>query len=222
MNSPTRYSVLSGGADLVTELEIRKSRFIAHLRRVESEDAAREQIAELRRNHHTARHHCSAFVIGPRRDVQRSSDDGEPAGTAGVPMLEVLLNHPGAHGEPDLSDLSAVVVRYFGGIKLGAGGLVRAYSEAVGAALSQAPLSTREMVAEHSLVLSHAEAGRVEAALRQADLRVSGIAHHATSVTLTVSVTDRPAELAHARQVVAAATAGAGHLEQVGIRWSDR
>ena len=87
--------------------------------------------AVLRRRHHDARHVCSAFVLGPARDRMRSSDDGEPAGTAGVPMLEAVLQRETAPGRTDLTDVCAVVVRWFGGIKLGAGGLVRAYSTCV-------------------------------------------------------------------------------------------
>ena len=87
----TSYSTLAAGGDFRHELEIKRSRFITVLRRAGTEDAARDLVAGLRRELHDARHHCSAFVIGPDRTVQRSSDDGEPAGTAGIPMLEALL-----------------------------------------------------------------------------------------------------------------------------------
>ena len=100
-------------------------------------------VAGLRKEFHDARHHCSAFVLGPDRAVQRSNDDGEPSGTAGMPMLDALLKRETAPGVTDLSDVTAVVVRYFGGILLGAGGLVRAYSESVTAALDRAPLAQR-------------------------------------------------------------------------------
>ena len=85
----------------------------------------------MRAQHWDARHHCSAFVLGPRSELQRSSDDGEPAGTAGAPMLEVLRG-------AGVSDVAAVVTRWFGGTLLGAGGLVRAYGDAVRAALAEA------------------------------------------------------------------------------------
>uniref|UniRef100_UPI0039EEFE92 IMPACT family protein n=1 Tax=Sinomonas sp. G460-2 TaxID=3393464 RepID=UPI0039EEFE92 len=124
-----RYSTIDG--EHRHELEIKRSRFITVLRRAETEDEARALVAELRREFHDARHHCSAFVLGPDRTAQRSNDDGEPSGTAGIPMLEALLKGATLDGAADLSDVAAVVVRYFGGILLGAGGLVRAYSESV-------------------------------------------------------------------------------------------
>lgn len=86
------------------------------LRRTGDEESARSLVASLRREFHDARHHCSAFVLGPDREVQRSSDDGEPSGTAGLPMLEALVKRETAPGVTDLSDATAVVVRYFGGI----------------------------------------------------------------------------------------------------------
>lgn len=135
----TSYTTLAAGSDFRHELEIRRSRFITVLRRSPDEDTARSLVADLRREFHDARHHCSAFVIGPDRMIQRSSDDGEPSGTAGIPMLEALIKRETADGVTDLSDVSAVVVRYFGGILLGAGGLVRAYSESVSKALDLAP-----------------------------------------------------------------------------------
>ncbi|MWB99186.1 YigZ family protein [Agromyces seonyuensis] len=111
-------------ARVETELEIERSRFICVLERVEHEDAARAVIAGVRAAEPRARHHCTAFLIGPRGELARSSDDGEPSGTAGLPMLEAL------RGE-GLSDVVAVVTRYFGGVLLGTGGLVRAYTASV-------------------------------------------------------------------------------------------
>ena len=130
----TAYTTLAPGDDFRHELEIKRSRFITVLRRAPDEDAARALVSELRKEFHDARHHCSAFVLGPDRSIQRSNDDGEPSGTAGIPMLEALIRRETQPGVSDLSDVSAVVVRYFGGILLGAGGLVRAYSESVSAA----------------------------------------------------------------------------------------
>lgn len=106
------------------ELEEKKSRFIAHVSPVVSVDEAMAFIAGIKKKYWDARHNCSAFVIGPDAGISRSSDDGEPAGTAGKPMLEVLT------GER-LTDVCVVVTRYFGGIKLGTGGLIRAYTGAV-------------------------------------------------------------------------------------------
>ncbi|CAM3535916.1 YigZ family protein [Streptococcus pluranimalium] len=118
-----------------TEEEIKKSRFICHLKRVTSEEEARDFIAAIKKEHYRANHSCSAMIIGENSEVKRSSDDGEPSGTAGVPMLTVLEKQ-------DLTNVVAVVTRYFGGIKLGAGGLIRAYTGSVAQALNEIGLVT--------------------------------------------------------------------------------
>ena len=110
--------------------EIRKSRFICHIKRVTTEDEARNFIQSVKKEHYKATHNCSAFILGERSEMKRSSDDGEPSGTAGVPMLGVLENH-------QLTNVCAVVTRYFGGIKLGAGGLIRAYAGSVALAIKE-------------------------------------------------------------------------------------
>ncbi|WP_394204910.1 YigZ family protein [Lactococcus chungangensis] len=114
--------------DFIFEEEIKKSRFICHLKRVTSEEEAREFITSIKKQHHKANHNVSAFTIGVHQEIQRSSDDGEPSGTAGVPMLDILKKR-------ELTNLVAVVTRYFGGIKLGAGGLIRAYAGSVNHAI---------------------------------------------------------------------------------------
>ena len=110
--------------------EIKKSRFICRIKRVTTEDEAREFINTIKKEHYKATHNCSAFILGERSEMKRSSDDGEPSGTAGVPMLGVLENH-------QLTNVCAVVTRYFGGIKLGAGGLIRAYAGSVALAIKE-------------------------------------------------------------------------------------
>ena len=110
--------------------EIKKSRFICHAKRVYSEEEARAFINAIKKEHYKATHNCSAFIIGERSEIKRTSDDGEPSGTAGVPMLGVLENH-------DLTNVCVVVTRYFGGIKLGAGGLIRAYAGSVALAVKE-------------------------------------------------------------------------------------
>ncbi|MCO1338335.1 YigZ family protein [Kocuria polaris] len=162
-------------ADVVHELEIKRSRFITYLRRVESEAEARELVAELRKSHFDARHHCTAFVLGADRDVQRSNDDGEPSGTAGAPMLEALTRRETHDGDADLSDVVAVVVRYFGGVLLGAGGLVRAYSESVSAALDQARLVRRQRMRLYDVVAEMTIAPRLENDLRTSGHQVLGV-----------------------------------------------
>ncbi|MGT2959143.1 YigZ family protein [Streptococcus bovimastitidis] len=107
---------------------IKKSRFICQAFRIESEEEGREIIARIKKEHYKANHSCSAMIIGEKAQIKRSSDDGEPSGTAGVPMLSVLEKQ-------ELTNILLVVTRYFGGIKLGTGGLIRAYSSAVSSCL---------------------------------------------------------------------------------------
>ena len=110
--------------------EIKKSRFICHVKRIYSEEEARDFITAIKKEHYKATHNCSAFIVGERSEIKRTSDDGEPSGTAGVPMLGVLENH-------NLTNVCVVVTRYFGGIKLGAGGLIRAYAGSVALAVKE-------------------------------------------------------------------------------------
>lgn len=110
--------------------EIKKSTFICHAKRVSSEEEARDFINSIKKEHYKATHNCSAFIIGEQSDIKRTSDDGEPSGTAGVPMLGVLEHH-------HITNSCVVVTRYFGGIKLGAGGLIRAYAGSVAQAVRE-------------------------------------------------------------------------------------
>ena len=116
--------------DGICEEDIKKSRFICQLKRISTEDEGRQFIAEVKKEHYKATHSCSAMIVGEDALIKRSSDDGEPSGTAGVPMLTVLEKQ-------GLTNVVAVVTRYFGGIKLGAGGLIRAYSGSVANALKE-------------------------------------------------------------------------------------
>ena len=142
------------------EMEIKKSRFITHLQPVSSVAEADEFIAGIRKQYWDARHNCVAMVTGVTGDQARSSDDGEPSGTAGVPMMEVLRRR-------HMTDLVAVVTRYFGGIKLGAGGLVRAYGNAVSEALDVADLVYRRALTQATIDVNHADAGRFDNFLRE-------------------------------------------------------
>ena len=158
-------------AELVThELEIKRSRFITWVERATTEDEARGLIARARDAYPDARHHCSAFIVhvDGALPVERSSDDGEPSGTAGKPMLEVLKGS-------GVLDVAAVVVRYFGGVKLGTGGLVSAYTDAVSGALEQVNRVTRAMKELVTVDLPHADAGRIEAELRVRGVDVVGV-----------------------------------------------
>jgi uncharacterized YigZ family protein len=197
--------------DATAEVEDRGSRFLCTLRRVATEAEARALVADLRRQHHDARHHCSAFVLGPDGAVQRSSDDGEPAGTAGAPMLEVLRGR-------EVSDVVAVVTRWFGGVLLGAGGLVRAYGDAVRVTLDEVGVRRRVQMQRYDELAAHADAGRLESDLRARDVTVLGV-DYATAATLHVAV---PADAsAGFAALVAELTAGTSTPEPAGTTWVD-
>lgn len=199
------------GRTFVGELEIKRSRFITWIRRVRSEDEARALIAQAREEFPDARHHCSAYlyeVEGSNR-VERSSDDGEPSGTAGRPMLDVLAGS-------GLTDIGAVVVRYFGGVKLGTGGLVSAYSDAVRQVLIDVDTVRKSPRALRSVEVRHADAGRIEAELRARDVTVVDVAYRSKAVlTLAVPATEEAvAELDALLQALshgALTTSAAGH-----------
>ncbi|OJY43789.1 YigZ family protein [Pseudonocardia sp. 73-21] len=161
------------------EIEIQRSRFLCHLARVEDVDAATAFIATVRTEHWAASHNCSAFRLA---GIQRSSDDGEPAGTAGVPMLEVLLRR-------GLTDTVAVVTRWFGGTKLGAGGLVRAYGRAVSEAVDAVGTLRRVRHETFTFATAHTDAGRLQNALHTAGFPIADIAYGRDAV-FTVHVTD--------------------------------
>ena len=207
LSSPDHYLTIARDGE--AEIEVKRSRFLCTLVRVEDEYAARAVVERLRKQHWDARHHCSAFVLGPGAEVQRSSDDGEPAGTAGAPMLEVLRGR-------EVSDVVAVVTRWFGGVLLGAGGLVRAYSDAVRAGLDEVGTLTRYLVVEHDLVVDHADAGRLESDLRTRGIAVLDVSY-ADRVTLRLGVPapDAPAFPA----LVAELTAGSATPVPTGTRW---
>ncbi|MFX4271534.1 IMPACT family protein [Propionibacteriaceae bacterium Y1685] len=184
------------------ELVIKKSRFLAHVAPVTTTADADAVIAAIRKEHWEARHHCTAMVLGFGGDQARSSDDGEPSGTAGVPMLEVLKRR-------ELTDVVAVVSRWFGGTKLGAGGLVRAYSSAVAAALDAATPIRREVLTRVRLEVSHAEAGSCDNLIRQwTDEHPSQLDAPSYGERVTLQLWVRPADLDQLRADLASASAG--------------
>ena len=130
--------------------EIKKSRFICHAKRVYSEEEARDFITAIKKEHYKATHNCSAFIVGERSEIKRTNDDGEPSGTAGVPMLGVLENH-------NLTNVCVVVTRYFGGIKLGAGGLIRAYAGSVALAVKEIGIIEIKEQAGIAIQMSYAQ-----------------------------------------------------------------
>lgn len=216
----TRYGVLQ--ADVEHEIEIKRSRFICYLTRVGTETDAREYVDLIRSEHRMARHHCAAFVLGADRMVQRSNDDGEPSGTAGLPMLEALtlFTRP-EEAAPDLSDTIAVVVRYFGGVLLGAGGLVRAYSDSVSQALAVATFATRQRMRLLTLAAPHADVGRWENELRASAIDVLGTDYDNDRANLRLAVTDDAEAIALLEQRVASLTQGQAAVVDAGVSWVD-
>jgi uncharacterized YigZ family protein len=146
----------------IEEIIIQKSRFIGHVARVETEEEAQQFIQEIKKKHNAATHNCSAYMIGEHDQIQKANDDGEPSGTAGVPMLEVLK-------KKNLKDTVVVVTRYFGGIKLGAGGLIRAYGNATTEALQGSGIVKRQLMQGISITVEYTLLGKLENVLRQSD-----------------------------------------------------
>ena len=199
--------------DLVThEITIKRSRFITWITRAESEEEAREVIAKAKATYPDARHHCSAFILHGQNPVERSSDDGEPSGTSGKPMLDVLRGS-------GMQNIVAVVIRYFGGIKLGAGGLVHAYSGAVSETLEHVARVEKRLRHLVAVDLPHAEAGRIEA-----DLRTSGIdvvdVQYGAAATYTLGID--PGGLENLNELLAALTQGTAEAVETGETWVER
>lgn len=161
--------VYKGGQGEITE---KKSRFIATVRPVESEDEAVSFINETKKKYWDARHNCSAFVIGKRQELTRCSDDGEPAGTAGRPMLDVLLKE-------NIHNAAAVVTRYFGGVLLGTGGLVRAYQQATKAGLSASEIIEKKDGAVLFIRTDYTGIGRLQYLFAQEKITVMDTAYEA-------------------------------------------
>lgn len=151
-----------------TEVDIQKSRFIGYVKRVETEEEAQAFIQKIKKQHPQATHNCSAYLIGEYDHIQKANDDGEPTGTAGVPILDVLK-------KKQLKDTCVVVTRYFGGIKLGAGGLIRAYSSTTSEALNQTGIVTRTLMKQVTITLAYPLLGKVENALHQKQYHIESI-----------------------------------------------
>lgn len=203
------------GHGVDVELDIKRSRFITRLRRVTSEEAAREVIEERRATYFDATHNCTAFVLGPDGRTARSSDDGEPAGTAGIPMLQVLQKN-------SLTDVVAVVTRYFGGIKLGGGGLVRAYSDAVAQAVDAAGIRRVQLCRLLQVDVDFASAGAVEDQLRGLVLP-SGESVVVDSVDWSdkahIKVAVSAGSESELNTALATLSAGELHAVEIGERW---
>jgi uncharacterized YigZ family protein len=173
---PTRTIARAGSSELI----VKKSRFIADAERVASEEEARAFVARIRGRSWDASHHCTAWIIGERGEYQRSNDDGEPAGSAGLPMLTVLQRR-------GLTDTAVVVTRYFGGTLLGVGGLIRAYGQAVSDLIDQVGIVERQPRTILAVSVDYEEAGRLESALRGSTFQLGDVEYGA-EVTFQVKL----------------------------------
>jgi uncharacterized YigZ family protein len=151
------YYTVKGLGD--NEIVIDRSRFIAHVNRAESEEEAQLFIQTIKKKHWDATHNCSAYLIGENNQIQKANDDGEPSGTAGVPILEVLK-------KKNLKDTVIVITRYFGGIKLGAGGLIRAYGKATSEGINAVGIVERKLMRITHTKADYTWLGKIENELR--------------------------------------------------------
>ncbi|MBN9655920.1 YigZ family protein [Halobacillus sp. GSS1] len=171
------YTVKPEGSE---EVKIQKSRFIGYVKRCETEEEAQAFISQIKKKHHDATHNCSAYMIGEQDLIQKANDDGEPSGTAGVPILEVLKKR-------GLKDTAVVVTRYFGGIKLGAGGLIRAYGSTASEAINTTGVVRRQLMKEMKVTIDYHLLGKVENEVRNSDYTLERI-NYLENVELIVYV----------------------------------
>ena len=172
------FKTVAGGEIFSAAYEVNKSKFFSHVAHVETEEAAREFVLSIRKKFFDATHNCSAWVLGERGDKQKSNDDGEPGGTAGNPILDAIKKN-------ELTNCAVVVTRYFGGIKLGAGGLIRAYSHTAALGLAAAVHVRMTAFRKISLTLEYNFLASVENFLRNKKIRVTHT-DYADVVTLEI------------------------------------
>ena len=206
---PDEYRTVAAAG--VHETEVNRSRFLCALAPAATEREAQDFIAAVRRQHADASHNCWAYVIGADASVQKASDDGEPGGTAGVPMLQMLLRR-------DMRYVVAVVTRDFGGVKLGAGGLIRAYGGAVGEALDSLGTRTRRRYRLATVTVDHQRAGKLENDLRTGGREVRDV-RYGEAVTIEIALPD--ADVDAFRSWLADATAGTAGFEAGGEAYGD-
>ena len=191
------------------EYEEKKSRFIATLRPVNSIEEAASFIEEMKKRYWDARHNCSAYVIGRNNEITRCSDDGEPSGTAGRPMLEVLTGR-------GLANTIVVVTRYFGGTLLGTGGLVRCYTAAAQAALDNSVIVEKKPGTRGVVRADYAEIGKLQYLFNELQIPVLDTLYEA-SVVFDLIVP--PGQTGRLNKQLAEASAGRISLEESGEVW---
>ena len=199
MSGPYRIVYEGGEAEIIEK----KSRFIATVSPVKSEEEAIAFIEAMKKKYWNATHNCSAYVIGEKSRIQRCSDDGEPSGTAGKPMLDVLL------GE-EVHDVVVVVTRYFGGTLLGTGGLVRAYAGATKASLAASKVVTKLYGAKISLKTDYTGLGKIQYILGQRNIMITNSVY-TDSVALEFLLTEE--EIPRVREEIMEGTNGQAQFE---------
>lgn len=175
-----RYFTVKGYGE--HEINIQKSRFIAYVTRAETEEEAQDFIQQIKKKHWDATHNCSAYMIGEKDQIQKANDDGEPSGTAGVPILEVLK-------KKQLKDTVVVITRYFGGIKLGAGGLIRAYGKATSEGIDATGVVVRKLMTVMHTKVDYTWLGKLENELRSSVYTIKEI-HYLDNVEIETFVED--------------------------------
>ena len=186
------------GQEATAEQIIEKSRFICHIKPVGSKEEAEVFISTIRGNYRDAAHNVPAYVIGAQSEQQWASDDGEPSGTSGGPMLNLLLKE-------GLTNVAVVVTRYFGGIKLGTGGLVRAYSSTLKLALAAAGVLRYREVAVFSATMAYTAYGKFQNKIESLDLEVKNVSF---DEEVTVRIAIPPEKLLEIRQFLLDLTSG--------------
>lgn len=172
------FKTITADEIFTAEYEIKKSVFIAHASHVETEDAAREFVNQIRKKYFDATHNCSAWILGETGDRQKSNDDGEPGGTAGNPILDAIKKN-------ELTNICVVVTRYFGGIKLGAGGLIRAYSHTASLGIAAANIVRMTAFKKIAVTVEYSFLATVENYLRNKKISVAN-SEYAADVTLNI------------------------------------
>lgn len=194
-------TVLDLGTDEITE---KKSRFIGYVCHAESEEEALEFVSSIKKKHYDARHNCYAYSVGEEQQIQRFSDDGEPGGTAGKPILEVLTGL-------QLCNVCVVVTRYFGGTLLGTGGLVRAYTEATKACIAATEIVVKYLAVPLVIKTDYTDLGKIQYILGNEDIRILDSEYGADVSIKTEVFIDQVDRL---KSLLTEATAGKAVFEQ--------
>ncbi len=194
------------------EYEVQKSLFIAYVAPIATEQAAHEFIHSIQKKHYEASHNCSAYMLGLQDDIQKADDDGEPSGTAGRPILEALRKNA-------VKNTIIVVTRYFGGIKLGAGGLTRAYGKSAMLGLTAAGLITRVLCHRFTVTLDYTCQGGLE---NQLILNNFFIINRTFLERVTLTILTPPTRITELLQLINENTSGTGKIESCGTEYVDK